>query len=107
MTRRALPRNIDSVTAAALGLVLLGCARLGELHVVRALRAPDSVMLGAEWQSEPVMVQTRTVGRLEKKRCCSDLWKIDPLVTAAFARAGTWGELVVANRQSGSAVSRE
>ena len=77
------------------------------LPILLACQAAGYDKLAVLLRVAPVTVPTRTVGRLEKKRCCADVWRVDPSVIGAFTRAETWGELVAANRPSAPAVLPE
>jgi hypothetical protein len=64
------------------------------LPLLQAFQGAGFDKLAALQKVRPVVVQTRTVGRLEKARCCSALWSIDAGTKAAFTRFETWGELL-------------
>src|SRR6185369_15361154 len=83
------------------GLVLLAAARGVKawdlMPWLRAAQQAGFTKMGALLQVPSVTLHTHSVGALEIKRVCAEVWNIDAGLERAFAHFATWGDLVAAD----------
>lgn len=93
------------------GIVLVGAPRDAKikdlLPWLQALSQSGYAKLGAYLKLPLVLLPTRTVGVLEKERCCELIWSIDPAANAPVTRFDTWGEFTAGQHASGPVISLE
>jgi hypothetical protein len=82
------------------GLVVLAAPRsvrvADVLPWLLAAREAGYTKVGALLKVPTVPLQTRTVGVLDRRRCCVEVWSLGPEIELAFKRSETWGDVVAA-----------
>jgi hypothetical protein len=82
------------------GVVLLAAARGARaadlLPWLLAAREAGYTQIGALLKVPTVPLQTRTVGVLDRRRCCIKVWSFGPEIEPVFVRVDTWDDVVAA-----------
>jgi hypothetical protein len=80
------------------GVVLLAAPRSTRaadlLPWLPAAREAGYPRIGALLNVPTVPLQTRTVGVLDRRRCCIKVWSFGPEIELAFTRSETWDDVV-------------
>ena len=66
-----------------------------------AAREAGYPSIGALLKVPTAPLQTRTVGVLDRRRCCIKVWSFGPQIELVVVRVDTWGDVVAAASVTG------